>query len=113
MLYGFFELVKWLSLGPGPCEQPGTDSPESSVGAVNDQNKPTLCTGSTGAPCPNPRSFSFGQYPFMRYRGVKTKALHNHSNLYRSFTPRIRQPNQGAELLTSAVKLSRVARMVG
>ena len=32
--------------------------------------------------------FSFVLLPFMRYRGVKTTALHIHSNLYRSFTPR-------------------------
>ena len=47
MLYGFSELIKYLSLGPGPFEQPGTDSPESAVGADNDQNEPTFYNGST------------------------------------------------------------------
>ena len=42
MIYGFSELIKYLSLGPGPFEQPGTDSPESDVGAVNDQKEPTF-----------------------------------------------------------------------
>ena len=44
MLYGFSELVKYLSL---PFEQPGTDQPESAVGADHDQDGPTLCSGST------------------------------------------------------------------
>ena len=47
MLYGFSELIKYLSL-PGPSfEQPGTDQPESAVGADHDQDGPTLCSGST------------------------------------------------------------------
>ena len=47
MLYGFSELIKYLSLGSGLFEQPGTDSPESAVGADHDQNGPTLRDGST------------------------------------------------------------------
>ena len=34
--------------------------------------------------------FLFVDLPFMRYRGVKTTALHIHSNLYRSFIPCLR-----------------------
>ena len=41
MLYGFFELIRFLSLRPGPFEQPGTDSPEGAVGTDNDQIRPT------------------------------------------------------------------------
>ena len=41
------QLIRFLSLKPGPFEQPGTDSPEGAVGADNDQNQPTSHDGST------------------------------------------------------------------
>ena len=47
MIYRLFELVKFLSLEPGPCEQPGADTSEGTVGADHDQNQPTFYDGST------------------------------------------------------------------
>ena len=47
MIYGWFELVRFLGLKPGPLEQPGTDTPEAIVGADHDQHQPTFYDGST------------------------------------------------------------------